>query len=361
MKRKLIAFMLLVILIFAAVGCNGDDGKNELFVTWMDTDGKLIESQTIKTYYNPSERRLPDDSDLWHYTGWTISQSGNIIVCTAKRVAKTHIVWNDYNGTVLNEVFILEDEDVPSFDLPESNDKWLYEEWKKITETDKIVFQAVRTPKTEYFLGNVFQIIVNDRQGKAVSSGSGFIINNEGWFVTNYHVMDDGYSATAYFDIKDATGGEQYTKLKVIGGVYGDKGKDIFIGKLEGYEKIKSYYKVLTFTEKYTVGEISYSVGYPNSSIKLEINSGKILEEYSDIYNKIDGVYYVMSDSYIAPGSSGGILINENFEIIGITSMGLYGDSNKNYYISGGSIPYVLFKNNISNLNANNLKPLSYI
>ena len=108
----------------------------------------------------------------------------------------------------------------------------------------------------------------------------------------------------------------------------------MFIGKLEGYKKIKEYYHKIDFTEQYTIGEKSYSVGYPNSSIKMEINSGKILEEYSDIYSKIDGIFYVLSDSYIAPGSSGGVLVNESFEVIGITSMGLYSDSNKNYYIS---------------------------
>ena len=90
----------------------------------------------------------------------------------------------------------------------------------------------------------------------------------------------------------------------------------------------------------------------------MEINSGKILEEYSDIYSKIDGIFYVLSDSYIAPGSSGGILVNESFEVVGITSMGLYSDSNKNYYISGGSIPYTLFKQNIEKLTDSNIQPI---
>ena len=132
----------------------------------------------------------------------------------------------------------------------------------------------------------------------------------------------------------------------------------MFIGKLEGYKKIKEYYHKIDFTEQYTIGENSYSVGYPNSSIKMEINSGKILEEYSDIYSKIDGIFYVLSDSYIAPGSSGGVLVNENFEVIGITSMGLYSDSNKNYYISGGSIPYALFKHHLKNLAESNILPI---
>ena len=66
-----------------------------------------------------------------------------------------------------------------------------------------------------------------------------------------------------------------------------------------------------------------------------------------------------MSDSYIAPGSSGGILINENFEVIGITTIGLYADNNKTVYIAGGSIPTFIFKKFLTNLNENNLIPIN--
>ena len=354
--KNIILICIILALVSTCISCS--NARREVFVSWMDTDGTLIESKTVASDYNPTERALPSDSDSWHYTEWTMSQSGNVIVCTAKRVSKTHIIWKDYNGNILNEVRIAENEEIPSYSLPQSDNKWIYEQWNQSNDGEEIIFQAIRTPNTDFFIGNVFQIVVKDNKGEPLGAGSGFVINDQGWFVTNNHVMADGYSATAFFDIKNSENGQQYTQLKIIGGVYHDDKKDVFIGKLDGYEKIKGYYQEIGFTEQYTIGENSYSVGYPNSSIKMEINSGKILEEYSDIYSKIDGIFYVLSDSYIAPGSSGGVLVNENFEVIGITSMGLYSDSNKNYYISGGSIPYALFKQHLKSLTDSNILPI---
>ena len=351
--KRIVLIAVVSALLMTCVSCG--NRKNDVFVTWMDTDGSLIESQTVASDYDPTVRILPSDNDSWHYTGWTITQSGNIIVCTAKRVAKNHIVWKDYDGNILNEVFVAVDEDIPSFDLPQNDERWIYERWNQENDGHQITFHAVKSPNTDYFIGNVFQIVVNDDNGEPLKSGSGFVINDEGWFVTNNHVIKNGVSGTAFFDIKDNGSGQQYTQLRIIGGVYHDEKKDVFIGKLEGYEKIKEYYHEIDFTEQYTIGESSYSVGYPNSSTKMEINSGKILEEYSDIYSKIDGIYYILSDSYIAPGSSGGVLVNENFEVIGITSMGLYSDSSKQFYISGGSIPYALFRQNLKNLMDRNI------
>ena len=144
-------------------------------------------------------------------------------------------------------------------------------------------------------LGDMFRIeisaihsVIRDRLCACIDNASigefyvliciGFILNDDGWFITNNHVMEEGASAVAYFDIPDREAGDRYTKLTVIGGVYNSEEKDIFIGKLEGYEKIESYYHEIGFTESYTVGEKSYTIGYPNSSVKMEINAGVIIE-----------------------------------------------------------------------------------
>ena len=101
-----------------------------------------------------------------------------------------------------------ENEEIPSYNLPQSDNKWIYEQWAQSNDGRRIVYQAVRTPNTDFFMGNVFQIVVKDNKGEPLGSGSGFVINDQGWFITNNHVMEDGYSATAFFDIKDSENGQ---------------------------------------------------------------------------------------------------------------------------------------------------------
>ena len=50
--------------------------------------------------------------------------------------------------------------------------------------------------------------------------------------------------------------------------------------------------------------------------------------------------------------------MNENFEVIGITSIAFYADSNKQNFTSGGSIPYFVFKNALAQLSDNRILPL---
>lgn len=412
--------MVLIMVFVLMLNASCSLGKKE-YVVWNDADGTLIEHATVKSDFDPSTKELPKDSDQWHYTGWNIAKTEEKTVCTALRVKKTKVkwldaddsvlkeelvpitevekisfdlpsdsnewdyvewvkssnddgivfnakrlpktkyTWKDADGTILKEVYLVDGQEKPEVDLPVSNDKWKYLEWKTTEDEKEYIYEATRLPVVDWFVGNVFQIVLKDLNGTPIGTGSGFVLNDEGWFITNNHVMKDANSAVAFFDIEDKSSGNKYTQLNVLGGIYNSADKDFFIGKLEGYAKIKQYYNKIGFTEEYTVGEKVYTLGYPNSSVKMEINGGEILEEYSDIYSKINGVCYVLSDSYIAPGSSGGILINNNFEVVGITTIGLYEDTNKRVYKCGGSIPTTIFSQYLKNFNVSEIKILTDI
>ena len=357
MKKKIATLFMSLTLLLTFSSCS--QTKDVLYVSYIDSNGKLIEYCIENADYNPIDKPLPSDTDDWHYIEWTIQKEGNNITCIAKRVSKQKYLWKDYDGSILYEEILYDGKQPEDKPLPSDDKKWVYTEWSKNTIGSVTTYTTSKIPNRNYFNGNVFQIVVSNDKGEPISTGSGFIINKDGWFITNHHVMEYAYSAKAYFDIIDSEEVNRYTELKILGSIYDDSEKDIYIGKLSQYEKIETYYNEILFSEEYSQGEVVYTLGYPNSSVSMQINAGLILEEYSDIYSKVNNVFYILSDSYIAPGSSGGILINEDFEVIGITTMGLYSDSSKTVYIAGGSIPAFVFKKFLSNLNENNLIPLN--
>jgi len=271
---------------------------------------------------------------------------------TETEEATVTYMWYDADGTVLYEEAVPVGASATEYPLPADNDKWDYIEWKNnFVPTEKI---AYRVPQNSYFVGNVFQIIVQNLGEQPISTGSAFVFNSDGWFVTNAHVMKDAYYAQAIFNIPNDAAGESFTYLSINSGSYYHLDKDIYIGKIENYDSIKSHYKDIPIDLSYEIGEETYSVGYPLSSTELIVNKGEVTESWSDLYEKLySGNSYICSSSYIAPGSSGGILTNENLEVIGITTLGWTDEDD--VFVSGASISAFNFNNLLQNTNDNEL------
>ena len=269
-----------------------------------------------------------------------------VVLLTGCDLIEQTYYWYDADGTLLWRETVELGETPPYFSLPLDNEKWDYTKWVYgDSENERI---AYRTPKESYFCGNVFQIIIQDLGEQPIATGSAFVFNRDGWFITNAHVMENAYFAQAIFNIPNSESGESFTYLTINSGTYYHLDKDIYIGKIEDYSRIESYYKEFTFNSNYKIGEKTYSIGYPNSSTDLKINEGKVTNTWSNIYDKLySGNSYVCSSSYISHGSSGGILVNRNFEIIGITTLG-WMDDNDNF-ISGAAISTFNFSNLLQN------------
>jgi hypothetical protein len=152
----------------------------------------------------------------------------------------------------------------------------------------------------------VFYIEIYDRRGSLLSTGSGFFIDSDGTAVTNYHVIEEAYSAK----IALADSGKVYNVL----GVYDyDATVDWAVIKVDGSGF--SYLSIPEDTSTVVGGAQVYTIGSP-----LGLQSTMTHGIISNPARVDSGITYIQTDAPISHGSSGGALINEYGEVIGITS-----------------------------------------
>lgn len=163
---------------------------------------------------------------------------------------------------------------------------------------------------------SVCEITTYDKSGKALALGTGFVFASDGQIITNYHVIDESYSA------KVEIGGTTYTVSQVL--AY-DKDIDLAILKIS-----KTGLTALTrCTKTHAVGKEVYAIG-SSKGLTNTFSKGII----TTATRELDGVTYVQHDAAISSGNSGGPLINAYGEVIGINTMTIKDSQNLNFAIS---------------------------
>lgn len=173
----------------------------------------------------------------------------------------------------------------------------------------------------------VFMVFTSD--GYNGYQGSGFFINSDGLAVSNYHVFQ-GTNIGAE-QIKLADSDEIYKVAEVI---HSDADEDFILFRVgcsnTNYIPIAKY--------KPQVGEKVYAIGSPRG-LENTFSSGEVSQWRDKNLMQISAL--------IDHGSSGGALINEYGEVVGITS-GSFADgsqANLNYAWSTDAIkPYIQCK-----------------
>jgi len=140
--------------------------------------------------------------------------------------------------------------------------------------------------------------------GGSSSAGSGFFIDNEGTIVTNYHVID---SATD-ISVEISNGGSYPVKSIVdFSQVY-----DLAILKID---ITGNDYLTINWDDVKTGAQV-YAVGSALGTLSGSFTSG-IVSSPSRIVGKID---CIQTDAAISHGNSGGPLVNDHGEVIGVNA-----------------------------------------
>lgn len=141
------------------------------------------------------------------------------------------------------------------------------------------------------------------------ASGSGFIISDDGYILTNYHVVDGSDSVTV------ATYEDETYDAKVIG--Y-DESNDVAILKIDA-ENLKPV--TIGDSDKLRVGDYVYAIGNPLGELTFSLTHG-IVSALSRNVKTGSGTQMnlIQTDCAINSGNSGGALFNSFGEVVGITN-----------------------------------------
>ncbi len=154
-------------------------------------------------------------------------------------------------------------------------------------------------------------------------SGSGFLINKDGYLITNYHVVArETLIRTTVFQ-RGANGFEpkRYEKVRIIAF---NPYVDLALLKID--EAGREFpYVFLGDMSRVSVGETVFAIGNP-LGLTRTVSQGIVSSASRDF----EGRLYTQTTADINPGNSGGPLFNLAGEVIGVTSMGylFYGGLN---------------------------------
>lgn len=142
-----------------------------------------------------------------------------------------------------------------------------------------------------------------------MGSGSGVIISSDGYIITNHHVIEKAE------DIQITTNNNQSYDAKIIGS---DEQNDIALLKIETNDELP--YAVFGDSDSTQIGEWVLAVGNPfnlTSTVTAGIISAK--SRNLDPTGRTTQSY-IQTDAAVNPGNSGGALINDKGELIGINT-----------------------------------------
>ena len=182
--------------------------------------------------------------------------------------------------------------------------------------------------KVEYTVNNsMLQMFGQSSTSTATASGSGIIISDDGYILTNNHVISST-SEDSFYQISEANkitvtlfnDSTEY-EAKIVGK---DEETDLAVIKIDKTGLVKAEF---ADSDSIKVGEFAMAVGNP-MGMQSSVTTGIISAVNREITDT-DGKTYtlIQTDAAINSGNSGGALVNSEGNVIGINTLKLTGNS----------------------------------
>lgn len=169
----------------------------------------------------------------------------------------------------------------------------------------------INLTSTDIYEFNVDSVVsIEVRSGYSVGYGTGFIVSEKGYIVTNYHVVEDAASVTVtLYD-------ESVYSAEVIGF---EESNDLAIIKIEPQGQIESL--VYGSSSDLKVGDDVYVIGNPLGDLTFTFTKG-IVSALNRLIDTGSGftINMFQTDAAINSGNSGGPVFDKHGFVVGIAS-----------------------------------------
>ncbi len=155
------------------------------------------------------------------------------------------------------------------------------------------------------------------------SSGSGFVLTENGYVVTNQHVVDG--ASKIYVSTYD---GQKYPAQLIDG----DATNDVAVLKIEAQNLDPV---TIGSSEKLAVGDQVVAIGNPLGELTSTMTAGYVSAKNRDVTTDGRTINMIQTDAAINSGNSGGPLFNMLGEVVGITTAKYSGSSASGATIEG--------------------------
>lgn len=158
---------------------------------------------------------------------------------------------------------------------------------------------------------------------EGTSSGSGFILTEDGYVVTNYHVVQNASNIT----VTTHTGDEYDATVKGY-----DATNDVAVLKVEA-EGLSA--ATIGSSGNLFIGDMVVAIGNPLGRLAATETVGYVSGINREVTTDNTVISMLQTDAAINPGNSGGPLFNMYGEVIGITTAKYSGTTNSGASIEG--------------------------
>ena len=178
----------------------------------------------------------------------------------------------------------------------------------------------------EYNVTSMFSIFGGNQTSTATATGSGIIISDDGYILTNNHVVSSS-EAEAYYQVSEATkitvtlfNDDTPYEATIVGT---DEETDLAVIKIDATGLTQAEF---ADSDSIKVGEFAMAVGSP-LGLQSTITCGVVSAVNREVTDT-DGKTYtlIQTDAAINAGNSGGALVNSEGKVIGVNTLKLTGN-----------------------------------